>query len=254
MCKTISFSRIAIFIQILMFSYGTGFAQEQSINRLVVDNKVVAFANQIRIACFGNSITYGAGLEFPDEQAFPAQLQKILTEKYDDKCVVGKFAVSARTMMRQGDYPLWNEPEFSDGLDFAPDICIITLGTNDSKAYNWDKYPGEYKTDYLAMIDTLKSVNPNVQFLLCLPPPAYVDKWDIRDSVIVNGIIPEIISIAEKMKNAETVDFYSNLHDYGNHFTDQIHPDVEGSIKMAEILMEKIKKEKLIKKAIRNLK
>jgi len=107
----------------------------------------------IKIACVGNSITQGPGRDNPD--SWPLQMQTILGDAYE----VGNFGVSGRTLLRKGDYPFWNEPQFQEVKDFNADILIIMLGTNDSKPQNW-QYASEFRKDYLDMIAELKETMP----------------------------------------------------------------------------------------------
>ena len=56
---------------------------------------------KIRVACVGNSITYGYLLNNPFQQAFPGVLQQFLGTGYE----VRNFVYSARTMLKKGDLP-----------------------------------------------------------------------------------------------------------------------------------------------------
>lgn len=206
-----------------------------------------SFSNdhQIRIACVGNSITYGSGLSLPKTECYPGQLVVLLSEKFGDTCIVENFSNPGRTMLKHGDFPLWNEIQFKNALKFVPDICLILLGTNDSKPQNWDVYGNEFLGDYLSMIDTFKFKNPFTKFIVCYPPPAYQVVWDIRNPVILSGVIPAIDSII-KLTNAELVDFYNPLIDSVHLFPDKIHPNAEGSKVMANIVLDKIVESGLI--------
>ena len=79
--------------------------------------------------------------------SYPAQLQAWLGQEYQ----VRNFGVSGATLLKNGDRPYWKEPEFSQVLDFNPDIIIIKLGTNDSKPQNW-KFAEEFEQDYIDLI------------------------------------------------------------------------------------------------------
>ena len=92
-------------------------------------SKTLGQDNQVRIAFMGNSITYGAGLPSPLTQSYPAQLSGLLAEQFGDTCIIGNFGVSGRTMLKNGDFPLWDEPEFADAIIFRPHIVVIVLGT-----------------------------------------------------------------------------------------------------------------------------
>jgi len=88
------------------------------------------------------------------------------------------------------------------------------------------------------MIDTMKARNPRTKFMVAFPPPAYKVVWDIRDSVILNGVIPIVDSIS-RIYNIPVVDFYTPLVDSVTLFPDYIHPGVEGSLVMAKMVFDK---------------
>lgn len=190
---------------------------------------------QVRIAFMGNSITQGTGLSHPGTACYPAQFAELINTRYADTCLVKNFAVSGRTMLKKGDYPLWNENKFDEAWMFAPDIVFILLGTNDTKPQNWDAYGNEFMDDYIAMMDTFKVRNPEVQFMVCYPPPAFDIVWGIRNSVIVDEIIPIVDTIVEKT-GAFLLDFYTPLLDSNYLFPDNIHPNIEGAKVMANMV------------------
>ena len=99
---------------------------------LLMCTAVSAQKKQIRIACVGKSITYGAGVKDREKNSYPAQLQSLLGDGYN----VTNFGVSARTLLRKGNYPYWNEEAFHNALNSRPDVVFILLGTNDSKGMN----------------------------------------------------------------------------------------------------------------------
>ncbi|MGC8802543.1 MAG: GDSL-type esterase/lipase family protein [Bacteroidales bacterium] len=196
-------------------------------------------AQLVRFGFIGNSITIGTGLTSPQTECYPAQIGVLLASKYGDTCEVRNFAVSGRTMLRKGDFPIWNELDFRRALNYAPDILFVLLGTNDSKPQNWDTYGNEFLTDYRAMLDTFRWRNPHVKFIVCLPPPAFDVVWGIRDSVIKNHIIPLVDSVA-RLYDALLIDFYTPLLDSAALFPDKIHPNARGARAMAEIAFDRI--------------
>jgi acyl-CoA thioesterase I len=202
----------------------------------------------VRFGFIGNSITFGATLTNPQKECYPAQLGQMLQEIYGDTCILQNYAISSRTMLKNGDFPFWNDAEFRDALKFAPEILLICLGTNDSKPQNWDLYGNEYYDDYKSMIDTFRLRNPHVHFLVCRPCPAYQVVWGIRDSVIVNGVIPAIDSILD-YSGAAVVDFYAPMVDSVALFPDYIHPNYRGSAALARIVYNVMMDSDIVHKA-----
>lgn len=203
---------------------------------------------QVRIGCIGNSITFGQNLLNPATDSYPGQLMVLLQKDYGDTCLVENFGVSGTDMLRKGDMPIWDQHRFWEGFQYAPDILLIMLGTNDSKPQNWDYYADEFYDDYISMIDTFLYRNPNTKLILCYPPPAFSESSGIRDSVIVHGVIPTIDSVLKKYEGV-LVDFHAPLVDSVILFPDKIHPNVEGASVMAQILKDKIVESDIIHQA-----
>ena len=192
-------------------------------------------SDAIRVACIGNSITHGSGIDMMDEKGYPAQLQRLLGNGY----LVKNYGVGARCMMSTSDHPYMNEQAWRDAKAFQPQVVVIKLGTNDSKDFQWNQ--SQYERDYQAMIDTLCSLPSKPAIYLCTPVKAFRDKWGITDSVIVNGVIPSIQKIARKNK-LTLIDLHSVITDPKDMTADMIHPNEKGAGKMAGRIAEELKK------------
>ena len=55
----------------------------------------------------GDSITYGYGSTDPSTKSYPSVFAELIGKK--DRVKVLNLGVSGRTMMKNGDYPYWNE-------------------------------------------------------------------------------------------------------------------------------------------------
>ena len=205
----------------------------------------------IRVACIGNSITDGHGIDMASAYGYPAELQKLLGKGY----WVKNFGVSGRTMLNKGDMPYMNETAWRDAQAFKPDIVIIKLGTNDSKPQNW-QYKTEFRQDLEQMITTLcpelavpvkkgkkkpQTSNLKPQIFLCTPIPALSSNWGINESVIKDEIIPIQQEVAKKY-GLQVIDLHTLFAgDSDKMLDDGIHPDGKGAHRLAEIIAGAIK-------------
>lgn len=192
-------------------------------------------ADAVKIACIGNSITHGHGIDMKSLFGYPAQLQKILGDTYN----VHNYGYSARTLMNHADLPYMKEDNWQKAKQFNPNIVVVKLGTNDTKPHNWEANAKDFAGDLQAMVDTLKQLPNHPRILICTPIPAFKPSWGIRDSVIVNCIIPAIKNVAER-NELEVIDLHSLITDEALILFDGIHPNEKGCVKMATIIAEHI--------------
>ena len=175
---------------------------------------------KIKVACVGNSITYGTGILDREHFSYPVQLQKMLGDKY----LVGNFGKPGATLLNHGHRPYMKQEEYKQAMAFKGDIAVIHLGINDTDPRNWPNYRDEFVKDYLSLMDSLRSSNPKVRFILAniTPIPASgVDDW--RDE------IQEAIKVVARVSGAELIDFHAPLYPYPNLLPDAIHPNAEGA-------------------------
>lgn len=226
------------------FGYRTTFAwHDQMLNELTSWLKALKApeATAKKVACVGNSITDGFGIDMADVQGYPAQLQRLLGSGY----YVRNYGVSGHTMLNSGDSPYMKRGEWKEAKDFNPDIVVIKLGTNDSKTFNWEGHEEDFVKDYQQMIDELNALPSKPAIYLCTPIASIrtkvSEKWQIRDSVVVNAIIPAIRKLAKKNK-LTVIDLHPVVAmDNKEMQADGVHPTAKGAKKIAEAVAKAIR-------------
>lgn len=188
----------------------------------------------VRVACIGNSITFGAGIRNRSRDSYPSVLARMLGDSY----WVKNFGVSARTMLNKGDHPYMNEPAYKNALAFNPNIVVIKLGTNDSKSFNW-KYKADFMKDAQTMIDAFKGLPSQPKIYLCYPSKAYLTGDGINDDIISKEIIPMIKKLAKK-NNLFVIDLHTAMDGMPELFPDRIHPNEKGAQVMAKAVYQSI--------------
>ena len=192
---------------------------------------------KIKVSCVGNSITYGMRLDDRERESYPVQLQEMLGDRYE----VGNFGKSGATLLRHGHRPYFEQEEFRQAMAFAGDIVVIHLGINDTDPRNWPHFQDEFVGDYLALIDSLRSVNPRARFLIArMTPIGSHHSRFISGTKTWHGQIQEAIETVAHAAGAELIDFYEPLYHYPWMFPDAVHPNAEGAGILAKTVYQGI--------------
>lgn len=184
----------------------------------------------VRIACVGNSVTYGYGLQDREHEAYPVRLQEMLGEGYE----VGNFGLSGATLLYKGHRPYINLPEFHQALDFKPDWVVIHLGLNDTDPRNWPDWKEEFIPNYRALIDSFRVVNPEARILVCRMTPIF-DRHPRFQSGTRDwhAQIQKAIEQVAHGAGVQLVDLHTPLYSRPDLFPDALHPNAEGALILA---------------------
>lgn len=183
----------------------------------------------IRVACIGNSVTYGYGHRHPAQTSYPTLLSQMLGDGYE----VRNFGHSGATLLNRGHRPYTRQQAYRDAVTFAPDKAIIHLGLNDTDPRNWPNWRDDFIPDYLALIDTLRAANPDVEVWVCRMTPIFHGhsrfKSGTRDW---HAQIQQAIEKVALLADVHLIDLHEPLYHRPDLFADALHPNPEG----AEIL------------------
>ena len=195
----------------------------------------MAFARPVRVACVGNSITYGAGIANREKNSYPAQLQYYLGADYE----VRNFGVSGCTLLSKGDAPYIQTAAYKQSLAFAPDVVLIKLGTNDSKPQNIC-HVDAYKEELRQLVRTYRSLASQPRVMLLTPLRCFLkDKNTINESRIRRQIAPLIQQIAYE-EHVEVIDLQRIMGKGWDRslLPDRLHPSAIGAGRMARYIGE----------------
>ena len=194
-------------------------------------SKKKAVERPLRIACVGNSVTYGYGLHHRDRDAYPVRLQQMLDSTYGaNRYEVGNFGHSGSTLLYKGHRPYVKTPEFRQALDFRADWVVIHLGLNDTDPRNWPDWKENFVPDYRALIDSFRTANPEARILLCRMTPIF-DRHPRFQSGTRDwhAQIQQAIEQVARGAGAQLIDLYTPLHSRPDLFPDALHPNPEGA-------------------------
>ena len=198
----------------------------------------VALAQEkIKVACVGNSITYGTGVENREVNAYPVKLQQMLGDQYE----VGNFGKPGATLLNKGHRPYVKQQEYKDALAFAGDIVVIHLGINDTDPRNWPNYRDEFIGDYRSLMNDFRKVNPNVRFLLArMTPLSHRHPRFESGTRDWHAEIQQAIETIARAEKVQLIDFHEPLYPYPYILKDAVHPDAEGAEILAKTVYEGI--------------
>ena len=187
---------------------------------------IPATAQKIRVACVGDSITYGMTISDREHDSYPAQLQALLGDGYE----VGNFGKSGATLLRRGHRPYMQQAEYQQALAFAGDIVVIHLGINDTDPRDWPVCGIDFVKDYLALVESLREANPQAQFYIARMTPLGASHYRLlTGNIPYHRHIQHAIETVARESGARLIDFYEPLIARPDLLPDAVHPNAEGA-------------------------
>lgn len=201
-------------------------------------DQAVSKAPVVRVACLGDSITFGSGAHPPDQFSYPAQLAVRLGEDYD----VRNFGVGGATLLFQGDKPYRDQPPFRAALQFDPDIVLLLLGANDTcgaPRNNWN-HSASFLADARSLLQSLR--RPGRRIVVALPAPFLPETPGLNAArkADLQSRSPRLEQArgwwreAAQAEGAEIVDLDSTLAPITELVSDGVHPTHAGYARLAE--------------------
>lgn len=185
-----------------------------------------AEAAKIKVACVGNSVTFGAGIENREVDSYPAQLQRMLGDRYE----VVNFGHSGTTLLMKGHRPYRKQKEYEEALRFAADKVVIHLGLNDTDPRNWPNYRDDFVSDYLSLIESFRQANPKCQIWICRMTPishrhprfkSGTRDWYWQEQAAIEEVA--------RLSRSTLIDLQKGLYNRPDLLPDALHPTAEGA-------------------------
>lgn len=197
---------------------------------------------QIRVACIGDSTTYGTAIPNVFYNCYPTQLSRMLGKNYH----VSNFGFNGKTALDENENSFRRTNQYPLSLTYQPHIAVIMLGANDTKSKNWISRE-TYKEAYRTLIQSYLSLECKPRIILCTPNSAYsvegradgVYKYGINEA----GLQTECVVVRELAEELglELLDIFGRTANHAEWYRfDGIHPDKYGARAIAEAVYEKI--------------
>lgn len=190
--------------------------------------------NATRVAAVGDSIT----AEYMSDSGYPERLNELLGADY----TVENFGESNYAAQSSSDFPYEATSSHEESLAFEPEIVIIMLGTNDTKANNWQG-PDQFKTEYTNLVDSYLELDSVSRVILASPATVFLE--NVPRGSIEADTIDSVRTVIKEVADEYELEFVDITEQTANHaewFFDGIHPTPEGAEELAQIFYEQINK------------
>lgn len=197
-----------------------------------------------QVYCLGDSITYGSGLSEEERvtSSYPEKLEQMLGARY----AVVNYGVSGATLQDTLERSYRNTGYLDIIKTQSPDILIIMLGTNDSKATHWDV--DAYREHYVTLVKELQDMPCHPYVYLMAPPEAFpLEDGNIIygiDNGVIQGEIRETVRAVAEETGAGFIDIYAVTENHPEYFKDGVHPNKEGYALLAETVADRIRQDR----------
>lgn len=184
----------------------------------------------IRVACIGDSITYGMGLTDRARDSYPAVMQRILGPSYQ----VRNFGRSGADVLLINNGPYANTHEHREALAFQPDIVICNLGINDHALVADNK--DAFVRDYLSLLEQYARLptKPRLIIWTDLAPVMPGQKNYAQCAQLSRSFASLLRQVAERA-GATGVDMRTPLAGHPEWFPDHLHPNAPGAEVIARV-------------------
>jgi len=185
----------------------------------------------IRVACVGDSITYGDKIFFRTFHSYPAVLEKISEGRYS----VGNFGVNGATALDLQGRAWTGTDACRDALLFRPDVVVLMLGIND--LFFPDRYP-QYPDALRQIVKRFQALASSPRLFVCtLIPLAPAETESEANQIIQTVFNPAIRQVAAET-GADVIDLHAIFPDTLDSLPDGIHPSPEGAALIAKTVFQ----------------
>lgn len=233
-----------LMILVLVFAIliGSGFAYLYFNGMSGMSNTTEAKDGQIKIACVGDSTTYGHGISNWPKNNYPTLLQGLLGESYH----VNNYGVSSYAVQSTSDRPYVTLAHYLESLAYDADVVVFMMGSNDSKPENWVDAE-TFRKDLLTLLESYG----DSEIILCTLPSAFFTEKhteNVTSHDIQPKIVDEIAQITREVaaeKGYTLLDIHALTSQHPEWISqDGVHPSKVGAAAIAQEVFNTLTKEK----------
>ena len=204
----------------------------------------------IRVACVGDSITFGYGL--PEATRAANSYPGVLSQRLGGGYLVKSFGHTGCTIMNL-DWlpPLVKTSEYKQALGFQPNIVIIMGGTNDGIPRNW-AHVNQFEHDLKQITHSFLNLSSHPRVFIMTPPrvctKAEKGMADDDHANNVNQRLPPLLRSFAQSNALQLIDSRLAVTSRDCYTPDGIHLTEKGSKKLANQVAFALLKKQTFKK------
>lgn len=183
-----------------------------------------------RVACIGDSLTWGFSLPDSWRQSYPAQLQERLGADY----AVRNFGCNGASVRCDADLPYVQTLAYGESRAWNPDIVLLMLGSNDATPWDWDA--AAFHRDYERIVASYRDLPSHPRVILIAPIRMFRVMGGtfggLSPETLEEGVRPVIREVAGEcgLPCIDLVDLFKDAR----YCYDGVHPNWEGTRLMVE--------------------
>jgi lysophospholipase L1-like esterase len=185
-----------------------------------------------RVACIGDSLTWGFSLPDPWRQSYPALLQERLGADY----AVRNFGCNGASVRCDADLPYVETLACGESRAWNSNIVLLMLGSNDATPWDWDA--AAFRRDYERIVASYRELPSQPRVILIAPIRMFrvmgMTFGGLSPEILEDDIRPVIREVAGKcgLQCNDLVDLFADAR----YCYDGVHPNGEGVRLMAEVI------------------
>jgi len=222
---------LLIVLLILALAAAGGFAYLYLNGMSGMSNTSEAKDGQIKVACVGDSVTYGHGISGWPGNSYPAQLQQLLGEGWH----VNNYGVSSFAVQENADRSYRTLPHYQESLAYGADFVVFMMGSNDSKPQNWVD-EATFRVDLESLLDSYG----DAEIILCTLPSAFFLEGQTEGTTnhsiqpLIVDKIAEVTRAVAADRGCRLLDIHALTAAHPEWFAkDGVHPSNEGALAIA---------------------
>ena len=155
----------------------------------------------IKVACVGDSLTYGTTLLNRRVESYPSRLAKLLGNDFD----VLNLGFPGHALSKKSEKCIFNTPVFEILENYAPDYVLLLIGTNDARLKNHTT-DDDFATNYKQMISNIINLPSAPKLIAMTCPMAYAEESQ-KFTDFSGEILARLVQVQRAILNLQKISY-----------------------------------------------